>query len=273
MSDGIRIGSHNDYDDATLTVSVTVVTGFEVEKTQNTVRTDTLRSVNTASPMVVTGVLPQTRVGSWLHIPVHSLKGCTVQLQLYSDAGASVLALNAGTVNVPFYTATEPFVNSRGSNDPFASKAPIVLFFAETSYRSFKLTFDGTPDDVSYYEVGRIRLMRYWEMLRNAAFGAALGRITIEDRVRTQGGTLRGNQSATIRTYSLDLNGIEDDEYATLDDVFEENGTTGEVSISLYGGENSRREAIWTGAGTLSALNAIGRQVRVLTNKIQFESN
>jgi hypothetical protein len=274
MTANLRLAWYNDHDDATLTVSGAggEVTGFEATKTQNTIRSDVLRSVDT-STMTVSGTLPDSRVGSWLLIPRHKLNGASVQLKLYSDAAWATQVLATSTVPAPCYTASETFVSSKGSNDPFAADAPFWIFFAETTYRSYKIIVSGTPDDVAYYEIGRIRLMRYMEFARSASYGLTLGYQSIEDRARTQGGSLRGNQSAIIRTMQFDFAGINENEYASLLDAYRLAGTTGEVAVSVYPGDSDRRAALHTIAGTFSAINSVGRQVRILQNKVQLEEN
>ena len=276
MTANLRLCYYNDHDDATLSVSGAggSVTGFDPDNTQNTVRTSTLRSANASTNLVLSGLLPQTRTASFLMLPRHTLAGADVQLDLYSDAAWTTNVYSSGANAVTCYSASTGYVDSRGSRDPFAARAPYWLYFAETSYRSYKITFSGTPSAVSYYEVARIYLGRYLELSINPQYASdILNWIDQSTRGRTQGGTLRGDLGALIRTWKFTLNDLTEDETMFLSDGFQNNGTVGEWAISMFPGDGTRIEALYTGAGTLSGLNAIGRQVSRLTSTLQFEED
>jgi hypothetical protein len=266
----LRIVPRNDWDDATLTVSTAAETGFQVENTQNTIRDKKWRTASNATQSI-TGVWDSSRTVSHFSMHRHKNHAGNIRVQLYSDAGATVQVYDSGTVSAVPYTVSETYTWSDGSNDPFQEKSPYWLWFSPTIARSVKVTFSGTS--ANFYEASRLWLGRYMEFSSSPDFGAELGVQDLTDRERTQGGSLRTNESETWRTMKLDLHNVRPTEYATLLDIMDYATTSKDVVVSVYPGDGTRKEALYTMAGRLSNLNSIARQVSRYTGRIMIEEN
>lgn len=271
MTTNLRIVPKNDWDDAVLTPSDSAASGFAVENTQNTIRDKTWRTTSNASQSV-TGVWSASRTISHASMHWHLNHAGSWRVQLYSDAGASVQVYDSGAVSATSFTASEAYTWSEGSNNPFLTKAPTWLWFTPTAARSIKITFSGTPSQ-DYWQVSRVWAGRYLEFSSSPDFGAELGVEDLTDRQRTQGGSLRTNESETWRTMKLDLHNVRPTEYATLLDIMDYATTSKDVVVSVYPGDGTRKEALYTMAGRLSNLNSIARQVSRYTGRIMIEEN
>jgi hypothetical protein len=265
-----RIVPKNDWDDAELTASAAAESGFDVENTQNTIRDKTWRTTSNATQSI-TGVWASNRTVSHFSLHRHLCHEGNVRLQLYSDAAASVQVYDSGTVSATPYTVSGLYTWSQGSSDPLKELAPYWLWFAETSARSFKVTFSGTTGD--FYQVSRAWIGRYWEPARSPTFGMTLGHKDNTDAVRTQGGSLRTNAGEIWRYLSMDFNGINEVELETWNDIRVYAGTSKDVMVSVFPGNGTRKEALHTLAGRFSNLNDIGRPSQVISMRVQLEEN
>ena len=264
----------DDWRDATLTTSITPAAGFEVTNTQNTIRSSVLKSADTTT-MTVSATWPQSRVGSALYLFNHLLHGASVRAQFYSDAGWSTPSIafsDSGTVPALCYTTTaDRYSNSLGSKDPHLADSPYWLYFAETTYRSAKLTFSGTPSAVSYFQVGRILGGRYFEAAINPSYGMQLGELDTGKSGRTEGGTKRGYPGESWPTLIGDLNGVSEDERTFWRDFMRTTKRSTDFAVSVFPGDGTTLERDHTINGTFSSLDAIGREVSRLTKRFQVE--
>lgn len=275
MTSNLRIVPKNDWDDAELTPSVTAEVGYEVTNTQNTIRGQVWRTTSNAGQSI-TAVLPSSRVLSHFSMHRHLCHAGSLRVQLYTDAAATTPASpfsDSGVVSATPYTASEPYTWSEGSNDPLKTLAPYWLWFAETTVRAIKITFSGTPSQ-NYWQVSRVWAGRYLELFYDPPFGGMLlGQQENTDRERTQGGSLRTNAGEQWRNMTFDLHAMREYELAPWIDIRAYAGTTKDVMVSVYPGDGTRREALYTLAGRLANLNDIGRDVNRLTTRIQVEEN
>jgi hypothetical protein len=171
-----------------------------------------------------------------------------------------------------WYTASEPYTWSTGTNDPFQSEAPYRYYFgSDVTWRSFKLTVSGTPSAVAYYQIGRIFIGKYIELARSLKFGAQSGRKSTARSNRTEGGSKRSYRGNSWRVLDGDLAGLTPSEFATWEDFMQEVDTTKDFALSLYPGDGDRKEALYTLDCTLSNVNAIGHDVGVFTGRLQVE--
>ena len=271
-TDNLTIVPKNDADDAVLTVS-SAVTGFEAVNTQNTVRSRVWRSTSNAG-QTFTGVWSASRTISHASLHAHLCHAGSWRLQLFSDAGATVQVLDAtgGATSATSYTASEPYVWSEGSNDPFRSNSPTWVWFAETLARSFKLTLSGTPAQ-AYWQIGRLWLGRGLRLAVNPAYGLQLTIVDNTDTDITRGGSARTNLGAYWRMLQFDLQGINDNEYATWMDIMTQAGRGRDVLASVFKGDGTRKEALHTIAGKFPSLDTIARQVSWLTKTVSIREN
>jgi hypothetical protein len=269
----LRIVPYNDHDDCTLSVNVTLPDGFEAENTQNTRRGDVLRTTDTTT-LVITGVAPANRVANCFFLFRHLLAGASVRLQLFTDTGASVAATggDSGTNAALWYTASEPYVWSTGTNDPFVSEAPYRYYYAsDVTWRSFKLTVSGTPSAVSYYQIGRIVIGRYKELAVNPGFGLQIGYKDLSRSNRTDGASLRAWVGGQYRTIDCNLNSISSDEHATWLQIQRQVGTAKDIVVDCFPDDTTSlgRDHLMNCA--MTSLNAIGHEVSRFTQRLQFQ--
>jgi hypothetical protein len=265
---------YNDFDDATLSVNVTLAAGYGAENTQNTDRGKVLRTADTTT-MVLTGVWPENRTINGLWLFRHLLHGASFRLQLFSDTGASSAVSGGDSTSLPAlcYTPSEPYVWSKGSNDPFQFESPTWFYYADAgkTARSFKLTVSGTPSLVSYFLIGRIVIGQFLRLARDPDFGFADGATDLSRHNRTDGGSRRSYVGQSYRTANADLNDIDADEVATWRQIHRQTGTARDIVVSVFPGDGTSEERDYTWNCFLSSLDAIGFQVSRFTKKLQFE--
>lgn len=266
----LRVVPYNDHDDATLTASAAPVTGYPEEDTQNDIRSRVYRSSGT-STVSITGVVTANRVANCFFLFRHTLAGANVRLQLYSDAGASAQVYDSTTLPAVWYTDSDAYTWSTGSNDPLVSEAPFRHYFTDTTYRSYKITFSGTPTYYSYFQVSRIVLGKYIEFARQPRFGLPLGFADNTDKTRSLGGSLRSNIGATWGTMTLDLGRVEDAERPFWVKMKRRNGTGRSWVLSLYPGNGTDLERDYTMLCKFVALDPIIRDMAVYTQRLQIE--
>jgi hypothetical protein len=268
----LRIVPKNDSDDAVLSVSPAAQSSFDVDNVKNTVRSKVWRSTSTAT-QTITGVWSANRTVSHFSMHKHLEHAANVRLQLFSDAGASVQVYDSTAVSATPYTASEPYVFSTGTNNPFLTNSPYWLWFSEQLARSFKVTLSGTPSQ-AYHQVSRLWLGRYMELDVGASYGLQLGIEDNSDANTTRGGSLRTNFGAYWRTLSFDLSDISPDEYATWMDIMTQAGRSRDVVVSVYPGDGTRQEALHTIAGKFRSLDALGfPQYGQITKKVVVREN
>lgn len=265
-----RIVPYNDHDDAVLTPSATAAVGFPATDTQNDIRSRVWRTTSTSSQSV-TGVLSATRTANHFSMWRMRAQGASVRLQLYSDAGASAQVYDSTALAVNCFSDSDPYTWSTGTNNPFLEYAPFVHWFANTNYRSYKVTWSGTPTNWSYFQVSRIVLGKYFEFTHQPKFGMSLGLDDLTDRNRSMGGSLRTNIGESWRTLQLDWGWLEDTERATILKIKRQLGKGRSLVVSIYPGNGTDLERDHMMLCKFVSLDPIIRDINVYTTRMQFE--
>lgn len=264
----------DDWRDATVTCSVSPSSGFEVINTQNTIRGDVFRSPNTTT-MTISATWAASRVASALYLFNHLLHGASIRTQIYSDAAWATPAVafsDSGTVAALCYTTTtDGYTNSLGTKDPNKDSSPYWLYFAETTYRSVKLTISGTPSAVSYFQIGRILLGRYFGATAGPSFGFQLGESDTGNSTRTEGGSRRGYSGYSWPTMSFELNNIRPTERTFWRDFMRTNKRGTDFAVSVFPGDGTSRERDYTINGCFSSVDALNNESRRFTKRVQVE--
>lgn len=266
-----RFVFYNDHDDAVLTPSAAEASGFPVTDTQNDIRSRVWRTTSTSSQSV-TGVLSATRSAN--HFSAWRLRaaGASLRIQLYSDAGASVQVYDSTALAInSCFTVSDPFTWSTGTNDPFLEQSPFRHWFPTTSYRSYKITWSGTPTNWGYFQASRFVLGKYFELARQPKFGMSLGAADLTDRNRSMGGSLRTNVGESWRTMKLDLGGVNANERATLQKFRHYVGTGRSFVVSIYPEDNTELERDHMLLGKFSSLDPAIRDIAIYTTTMQIE--
>lgn len=263
-----RIVFYNDHDDAVLTASSTA-TGFPASDTQNNIRSRVFRTTGTGTQSM-TGVLSASRVAN--HFSMWRLRGrSSVQLQLFSDAGASAQVYSSGSNAInTVITDSDPFSWSTGSNNPFLQNQPYWLWFNNTTYRSYKITWSGSPSDYSYYQVSRIWLGKALELTQPPNFGIQLGMDDLTDRNRSMGGSLRTNIGESWKKLQFDL-GKANADHTTWLKIMEHCGTGRDLVVSIWPELGNEDERDYMINGKFVALDPLVRDVAVYTKRVQIE--
>lgn len=250
-----------------------------VENTQNCQRSRVWRSID-GTDQYIAGTFDDglARTVSSFQFFRHRCHGGTVQLQLYSDDSFTTLAYDSSALDVINVIpdddndwGIDPY--GFGSNDPFLLDAPYWLYLPPTATLSYKITFAGNVATfgASYWQVCRLFLGNYFEVAKNPAFGATLGFIDQTDSNRSRGASLRTNVGPIWRTMGMDMNYIREDQRAMWLDIVRYCGTGRDFILSLFPEDGTRLERDHFVNAKFSALNAIGRPVKVLTTKLQIE--
>lgn len=264
----MRIVPRNDCDEATLSSSGGggIAAGTLLENLQNTVRKKVVRSAD-ASSFTVSGTVPGTRTASHFSIHRHLCHAGSIRLQLLGGSG-----YDSGVVSATTYTATETYLWSDGTNDPFLTESASWLWFPETTYTSFSVTFSGTPSQ-SFWEISRMWLGRYFEIAIGPDEGYSLGWVDQSDRNRSRGGTLRTNRSEMWRAAEIDLSNMSPSEAGTFLQFQRNVGTGKEFLVSAVPEDGTSLERDNFMPGKFPSLNPVARYVSWLTGKIQIEES
>lgn len=275
MSAFLRVVPLNFHDSGTLSTSVAPVTDFPAEDTQNSIRSKGWRSPNLTTQYIA-GTLDSDRTATHFSLFRHTCAGADVRLQLYSDAAWTTQVYDSGTVAVKNVAATDPYdwgvdPFGVGQNDPFVLEAPFWLWFTATTFRSYRITFSGTPLDSTYFQVSRIWLGKHFELARQPVFGASIGPADQTVRNRSIGGSLRTDISASWRVMVLDLSGVNEDERATWGKIARQLGAGRDFVLSLYPEDGTEKERDHTLNVKFSALDPILRNSAVYSKRLQLE--
>jgi len=253
----------DDWRDATLACSVTPPTGFEVENTQNTIRSDVFRTDDTTT-MTITATMPGTLTASAFFMFNHLLHGASVRVQLGS--------YDSGTIPVLWYTTTDDVGTfASGTKDPYKSESPFRLYFPETTYSSAQVTISGTPSAVSYFQIGRIILGRYFEVGKDPDFGLTLGFESTGRNNRTDGGSLRSYEGEAWPVLNFDLHYIREEYRAWWLNFMRRVKTSEDFAVSVFPEDGTTLERDHTINGTFHNLDPLNRQVKRLTKRFQIE--
>jgi hypothetical protein len=263
MTANLRI-TPDDWRDATLACSVTPPTGFEVENTQNAIRSDVLRTADTTT-FTITATWSASRTFSAFFIFNHLLHGANVRLQVGSYDSTALPAL--------WYSmASDSHTFSTGTKDPNKADSPYALYFPETSASSATVTISGTPSAVSVFQLGSIVMGRYFEAEVDPPYGdAELDEEDTGKSVRTEGGSKRGYPGASWPKLTFGLHFIPATQRAFWRDFMRQAKRSIPFAVSLYPGEGGSLERDHTILGTFANLDALNHEVKRFTKKVQIE--
>lgn len=261
----------NDHEDATLlSISAAPVTDFPAEDTQNTIRDRVWRNAD-ASAVDMTWVLPETRTADSFFLIRHTAAGGNIEVEFFSDAGASSSVFTTGSLPATWYTDNDPYTFSTGTNDPLAHTYPYRTYFDAIDYRSYKISFSGTPSFFSYWQVSTIFLGKAFQFAQSAGYGLPMGVQDIVDKNRSMGASLRTNVSETWQTAVIDFLRIMDFERGTVTKFKRLLGTGRAFMFSLYPGDGDDRERDNMGMWKFAALDPLVRDVALYTQRLQLE--
>jgi hypothetical protein len=275
MTANLRIVPLNHWDFATLSTSAAPATGFPITNTQNSTRSLVCRTAsNAAQTWSATWGASPVRTATFFGIFLHNLGGPgstgTVRAQFYSDAAWSSQIYDTTALVANNITPTDVYDFGVSSNDPFAGSWPYWLWFTETAaFRSVKISFANIPG--TYLQASRIFVGKHLEVLRDPAFGATLGWTDLTDRNRSRGGSLRSNVGPSWRVMQMDLNYVRESERAAWLDVVRYCGTGRDFVWSVFPLDGTRLERDHIVNAKFSSLDAIGRQAKYLTKRLQVE--
>jgi hypothetical protein len=263
MTSNLRI-TPDDWRDATLSCSVTPPTGFEVQNTQNAIRSDVLRTSGLTT-FTITATWTASRTFSAFYVFNHLLHGANVRLQVGSYDSTALPAL--------CYSLTDDdYTFSTGTKDPNKADSPYWLYFPETSASSATVTISGTPSAVSVFQLGTIVLGRYFEAERDPPFGdAELDEEDTGRSTRTEGASKRGYPGSSWPKLVFGLHYIPAEQRAFWRDFMRQVKRTTYFGISLYPGEGGSLERDHTICGTFANLDALNHEVKRFTKKVQIE--
>ena len=261
----------NDHEDATLiSTSSPMVADFQAENTQNTIR-DRVARFSATGTQNMAWLLPAARTCDSLMIFRHTAHGGDIQLDLYSDSGATALVWSSGPIPAIWYSDSDEYVWSTGSNDPFVSASPFRLYFDPVTFLSYRVTFSGTPTYFSYWQLSTLFLGRAYQFSQSAGFGFSMGVGDIADKNRSLGGSNRSNVSGTWRTALLDLLTMRLDERSTWLKVKEFCGTGRAFAWSLIPGDGTDLERDNMGLWKFTVLDPLVFNERHHAQRMQLE--
>jgi hypothetical protein len=269
MTANLRIVPLNHHDAATLTTSIAPATGFPATNTQNSTRSLVWKSPD-GTAQTVSGVTTANRSATFFGMFIHACAGANVRLQLYSDIAWASQVYDSTALAVNNVTPTDTYDWGTGSNDPFAGQWPFWIWFASTTFRSYKISFSGTPT-AGYFQASRFWLGKAYEFFQNWDLGGGFGWVDNSDRNRSRAGSSRRSRGGTWRIAQGNMNGLVESDARALLDMQRYCGTSLDVVVSLFPEEATARERDNVVDCTFVNLNILGRQVGRLTNNLQFE--
>ncbi len=282
----MRVVPKNFHDLAVLTASADPASGFPLNFTQNTIRDRVWRSADTGSSpsardITIFGLLPRDMDVSFFGMFRHRNYGGKCELKLFSDGAwtTQVYASTALPITTVFSSGyswgDNPY--GLGQQDPFVGEAAFRIWLPSlTTCRSYSITFShsASPFGYDYWQISRLWLGKYFELLRDPAFGVALGwaESTDGNRNRTLGGSLRTSIPARWRVMKMDLHAMAEIERATWMDIYAYCQTSRDLIVAVYPADaDGRRDRDYMLDGKLSALDILGRQEATLTTTLAVE--
>lgn len=273
-----RIVPMNWHDAATLSTEIAEVAGFEVENTQNHIRSRVLKTPSAAGQWIG-GVLPSDRTANFFGLFRHRCHGGKVRLVLYSDAGFASSVYDSGDLDVLNVIGVDVYdfgINDTGlgGSDPFVLFTPYWLWFETTEFRSYKIFFsDKSPDyDYDYWQVSRIWLGKYFETSFSPDYGLTVGWVDQTDVNRSRGGSLRTNQGPKWRVMNIDFTNMSESDRAAWLDIAYQCGTGADCVVSVMPEQGDRQERDHIINGKFVAMSPINRPTYGnLASKLQIQ--
>lgn len=267
----LRIAPKNFWDLMTVSGSIAPASGFAYANTQNAQRSSVWRSPD-ATAQYVRGSLASGSVNLnsvWLFR--HHCHGGTVQFRAWSNndwTGTLLVDTGAVATYTPIASGDDYGYVANASldtHDPDGLSSHFVSFFTPvTGVKSVQLDFasKATTYGYAYWEVGRIFVGQYVEQTANPSYdGYGLGRWDQSLRVRSRGGSLVGAQGAGGALLKFNRDVMTENEIETWLRIMRDNGTVGDVALSVFPGVGGFQERNAIINGTLAQVDVIGRAV------------
>lgn len=185
----------------------TAAAGYPASNLLNSDKAMTCRS--TGKSLTLSGSYSQLMTASGLALDATNLSsGATGRLYLYSDTGATVLARDTGVA----YICPAPPGDLEGWNIAQASSAyaygggtNAVLWFPETTFRSWRLVIDDVNNMQGYVEAAYLMLGQYWSPEFDVDAGMRVKLRDTDVQKRSAAGSLRARAGVKWREMALDL--------------------------------------------------------------------
>lgn len=287
MAANFLIIPRNFHFEATLSTEFDAAEGCSIVNTQNRKRSRVWRSASATAAdasdnQFIAGTFDDgdPREPDFFAFFRHRCHGGQVRLQLYSDAVWSVQVYDSGAIDVIRAIGADgadfgvdPY--AIGAFDPHIIESPFYLRFDPVGCLSYKVTFSSNVATfgAAYWEVCTFLLGRSFAPARQPV-SFDVGFVDLTDVERSRGGTVYSNVGAQARTLRISLESVNENERAAWLDIVRQCGLGRDVGVTLFDGEETRRERDHVMYGTMSALDPIGRSVsrwNLLTKSLQFQ--
>lgn len=263
----LKILPVNFFDQAAISVTPAAVSTLPVTALQSNIRDAVWRSPN-LEQQVISGTWsgearPVNAWGLWPATGAASLIGARVRVQLFSDTAYASQVYDSGTLDFFDFSGTgwgdfDWGVHPWGAaeDDRTARLAPLTRYFTEVSASSFKVTVtNGGAVDKPYFEARRFWLAQAVSAPFNARPGAAPAWRSAAKHSRTDGAVLRRKPGGRWRELRFDTKFITEADRRAWSDLSYACPPDVEIVISLFPGEQTRRERDFTVLGSLEVLN------------------
>lgn len=282
MSANVRIVPRNFWDLMELSGSIAPASGFEYTNTQSTDRSLVWRSPDTTGQSLKGSLAGSSVTINCAFLFRHRCHGGNVRFRAFSNADwTGTTLVDTGIVNVFAPVATgydHGYSDTSGmdTHDPLGIEAPYFVYFNQASgVKSVQWDFSSksTTYGYGYWEVGRPFIGNYYEFTRNPVYGLSWALGDNDEKVRTRGGSNQGAKGERWAVLDMSFDVLDESEMPTVVDIQRICQTTSDVVVSIFPGQGGRLERDHTINGTFASLDAIGRQVGRLTNRVRIEEN
>ena len=239
MTANVRVIVENDADTATLSASPALVTTLPVTNLQNVSRCGVARTSSTADQEIL-GTWSADRCLSHCTLYRHNLTSDgTVQLELFSGASQTgSLLYDSGAVDAHPIKALgdmdlvyDPLATSVFTGWEWAFTS---IWFDALWCRSFRLTLSDGSNAAGYLQASRLVLGRHFEPLNNFSYGVEMAWDEGTQSSRTEGGSLRSENTESFRRIKFSLNRLNDGERARVTELTRVLGRRKDFFVSCY---------------------------------------
>jgi hypothetical protein len=232
----LRIIYDNEADSATIAASTTA-SGFSTSNMQNEHKTQVHRSTGTT--VVYTLVWSSAVVVGAVALPATNLTGdSTIRVELFSDAGATVLLQDSGTISaapglvLDLWDWAEPL---NANSFAYGGYAKTTVWFEnqQGSVLSCKITLTDTTNSAGYIDCAKIVAGSYWEPTHNLEKGYEQGLVDTSVLSRTESGNLIADRGIIHEKVKFDFALLPESDRSQLNLILRRIGTSQNFLISL----------------------------------------